>query len=153
MKQAFRIAVMTIGVLLITTGNSWASIVYDKVELFETQKVFTEEFEIFEAGVYQAILTDFEFPAPMVETGMDVTSATSTLGMLLAPGSFIFEATAGTYNVSFFGFADEFSSALPSTKLGLYGIEISQIPVPPAVWLFCSGLLGLISISRRKEAV
>lgn len=153
MKKTFRIAIMTIGALLISTGNSWASIVYDKVELFETQKIFTEEFEISEAGVYQAILTDFEFPVAMAATGMDVTTTTSTLGMLLAPGSFIFDATPGNYNVSFYGFADAFSSALPSTKLGQYGIEISKIPVPPAVWLFCSGLLGLITVSRRKEAV
>jgi hypothetical protein len=154
MKKAFRIAIMTIGALLISTSNSWASIVYDKVELFETQKIFTEEFVISEseAGTYQAILTDFEFPVPMIETGMDVTSATSRLGVLLEPGSFIFEVIAGTYHVSFFGFADAFSPALPSTKLGQYGIEITQVPIPAAVWLFCSGLLGLSLISRRDKA-
>ena len=29
---------------------------------------------------------------------------------------------------------------------------VSNIPLPPAVWLFGSGLLGLIGISRRKKA-
>ena len=29
-------------------------------------------------------------------------------------------------------------------------IEVAAIPVPPAVWLFGSGLLGLIGIARRK---
>ncbi|MBT8440572.1 MAG: VPLPA-CTERM sorting domain-containing protein [Gammaproteobacteria bacterium] len=30
--------------------------------------------------------------------------------------------------------------------------DTSAVPVPAAVWLFCSGLLGLIAISRRKKA-
>jgi len=31
-------------------------------------------------------------------------------------------------------------------------IQTSVIPLPPALWLFGSGLLGLIRISRRKKA-
>ena len=30
---------------------------------------------------------------------------------------------------------------------------VSNVPVPAAVWLFGSGLLGLIGISRRKKVV
>jgi hypothetical protein len=30
-------------------------------------------------------------------------------------------------------------------------MQISQVPVPAAVWLFGSGLLGLIGIVRRKK--
>ncbi len=30
---------------------------------------------------------------------------------------------------------------------------ISAVPVPAAVWLFASGLLGLVSIARRKKTV
>jgi len=78
---------------------------------------------------------------------MSVTTATDSLGILLVPGSFNFEATPGDYFVSFFGFAD-----VSAPQLGQYGIEISQVPVPAAAWLFCSGLIGLIGISRRKKA-
>jgi len=28
----------------------------------------------------------------------------------------------------------------------------SPVPIPPAVWLFGSGLLGLVGIARRKKA-
>jgi len=35
--------------------------------------------------------------------------------------------------------------------LGLTGVETSIVPVPAAVWLFGSGLLGLIGIARRKK--
>ena len=139
---------MTIVALLVTAGNSWANtVVYDKVELFQTEAFFTDTFEISEAGSYKATLTDFEFPMPMVATGMSVTTATDLLGSLLAPGSFNFDATPGKYFVSFFGFADT-----SAPQLGNYGIEISQIPIPAAVWLFGSGLLGLCLISRRNKA-
>ena len=147
MKKTFSVVVMTIGALLITTGNSWANtVVYDKVELFQTQTLFTDTFEIFDAGSYMATLTDFGFTASMTNTGMNVTTTTDSLGSLLAPGSFTFNATPSSYFVSFFGFADA------PLQLGQYGIEISQIPVPAAVWLFSSGLLGLFLISRRKKA-
>ena len=138
---------MTIVALIVMVGNAWANtVVYDKVELFQTEVFFTDMFEISEAGSYKAILTDFKFPVPMVATGMSVTTATNLLGSMLAPGSFNFDATPGKYFVSFFGFAD------PSApQLGQYGIDISQVPIPPAVWLFGSGLLGFIGIARRKD--
>ncbi len=30
--------------------------------------------------------------------------------------------------------------------------DVSTVPVPAAVWLFGSGLLGLIGVARRKRA-
>ena len=149
MKKAFKIIVMTIGAFLITAGHSQANtVVYDEVELFQAETFFTDRFEIFDAGSYIATLTDFEFPVPMIETGMNVTIAKELLGRILAPGSFTFDATPGEYFVSFFGFAD----ASTSSQLGQYGIEISQVPVPAAAWLFGSGLVALIGLSRRKKA-
>ena len=149
MKKTFRIVVMTIGALLITAGNSWANtVVYDKVELFQTQKFFTEQFEISEAGSYMATLTNFDFPASMIDTGMSVVTTTQLLGSLIAPGSFNFNATPGKYSVGFFGIADPDTDS----QFGQYGIEISQIPIPAAVWLFASGLLGLVVVSRNKKA-
>jgi hypothetical protein len=148
MIKAFRIIVMTVCTLLVTTGNSRAStVVYDRVELFKTETFFTEMFDIDETGRYRATLTDFNFPVPMSATGMSITTATDMLGSLLAPGSFMFNATPGKYFVSFFGFANESTSP----QFGQYGIEIQDVPVPTAVWLFGSGFLGLVGISRRKQ--
>jgi hypothetical protein len=31
-------------------------------------------------------------------------------------------------------------------------VEISAVPVPPAVWLFGSGLLGLVGVARRRRS-
>jgi hypothetical protein len=36
--------------------------------------------------------------------------------------------------------------------LGTYTLTYTYVPVPPAVWLFGSGLLGLIGIARKKAA-
>lgn len=36
------------------------------------------------------------------------------------------------------------------TVLNSSGVALSAVPVPPALWLFGSGLLGLIGIARRK---
>ena len=146
MKKTFRVVAMTIGALLITSGNAWAATVYEKVELFQTEAFFTDSFEISDAGTYKATLTDFSFPAPMVNSGMNVTTATDLLGSITAPGSFMFNATPGSYFVSFFGIAD----VSTSLQLGQYGIDISQVPVPAAAWLFGSGLIGLVVVARRK---
>jgi hypothetical protein len=42
----------------------------------------------------------------------------------------------------------------PAFVIGGYVVEyeISSIPIPPAVWLFGSGLIGLLGIARRKQA-
>ena len=37
-------------------------------------------------------------------------------------------------------------------EFGLDNISVSAIPVPAAVWLFGSGLIGLIGIARRKKS-
>jgi len=38
------------------------------------------------------------------------------------------------------------------TEVSSFDAEISAVPVPAAVWLFGSGLLGLIGMARRKKA-
>ena len=44
------------------------------------------------------------------------------------------------------------STLVAATADGSLSLSIGAVPVPPAVWLFGSGLLGLLSISRRKKA-
>lgn len=49
--------------------------------------------------------------------------------------------------------ADLGEQSLVQKKVGLVGVEITAVPVPAAVWLFGSGLLGLMGWSRRKNSV
>jgi len=152
MKKAFKMAVMIVGAWLFTAGNSWAStVVYDQVELFQAETIFTDSFEIFDAGSYMATLTDFEFPEPMIESGMSVVSATKLLGSLKAPGSFNFDAMPGKYFVTFYGFADVSAPQLGQYGIEISSVEISQVPVPAALWLFGSGLIGLVGVMRRNN--
>jgi len=128
--------------------------VFEDVGLFHGRKFFTELFRIDAPGTYQATLTDFVFPNPLKRIGMNITTATESLGMLTEPGFFTFDAKPGNYFVSFFGKAHH---------LGQYGIDISRagspsivsspVPLPAAVWLFGSGLMGLAGVVRRKTVI
>jgi hypothetical protein len=40
-----------------------------------------------------------------------------------------------------------------SAVVGTFSLAPSAVPVPAAVWMFGSGLLGLVGFSRRKAAV
>jgi hypothetical protein len=132
------------------------SVVFEKVSFLSGSGYFTDSFSVATGGTYQVTLTDFEFPNPLAETGLNITSTTESFGSLFGTGSFTFDADPGDYYLSFFGRAPE---------LGQYGIEIAQfaieisqpgnvstVPVPAAAWLFGSGLLGLTGLVRRRSA-
>ena len=40
---------------------------------------------------------------------------------------------------------------LDSKKFSANGFQVTTVPVPAAVWLFGSGLLGMVSIAKRKK--
>ena len=64
----------------------------------------------------------------------------------------------GNNNVYFAGIVDmtqAFSSVTifstkPADAIGLDRLQFHVVPIPPAVWLFGSGLLGLMGMARRK---
>ena len=43
--------------------------------------------------------------------------------------------------------------AVPVTNVTYHGasVAVNPVPVPPAVWLFGSGLIGMIAIARRRD--
>ena len=51
------------------------------------------------------------------------------------------------------GLVTQMGDWLLSTEGALtYGAPVSAVPVPAAVWLFGSGLIGLVGVARRKQA-
>jgi len=71
-----------------------------------------------------------------VLVGADITPSTATL-YFNPPESFGF-----------------FGAGVIASQVTYWSLEIapSIVPIPPAVWLFGSGLLGLIGVARRKAA-
>lgn len=69
------------------------------------------------------------------------------------PETFGFTAVDARY------FRMELISCPPNSGVGWYcsmgeiAFSVSAVPVPPAVWLFGSGLLGLVGIARREARV
>ena len=45
-----------------------------------------------------------------------------------------------------------FSDLSSSSIYGSYLVQVSAVPIPHAVWLFGSGLLGLVGVARRKKS-
>ncbi len=73
-------------------------------------------------------------------------------GLLWVPGSGNTEegnaeATSGTDRINAYGNPDHIQTYLGSALVR----DISSVPVPAAVWLFGSGLLGLIGFATRKN--
>ena len=61
------------------------------------------------------------------------------------------EHQIGLYNEAA-GSLDLTTTSEPSTITSSSLITVSAVPVPAAVWLFGSGLLGLIGVAKRKKA-
>jgi hypothetical protein len=59
------------------------------------------------------------------------------------------------FNLSFFASADTYGNvsgvAHSSSTVWFDNVTISEVPAPAAIWLFGSGILGLIGIARRKK--
>lgn len=117
------------------------------------------------AGVYAGQTLDFSFNvlsntttsahnvyAFILDFNSDFSFNQETLVEITGPGVYnlsqlIDQGGATQYGFRFVG------ENVWSTDVGPFGtVEIAAVPVPAAVWLFGSGLLGLVGIARRKMA-
>ena len=71
--------------------------------------------------------------------------ATSAPGFITAPGGVFDPNAIGNYQ-----FALQVSSG--GFTIDSVAIEVQTVSIPAAVWLFGSGLLGLVGLARRKRA-
>ena len=91
---------------------------------------------------------------------LTITSSTDTSGTWELDGSaaplFFVDKYDGMYDIyTYMGagtspYSDDWTRASGATTshLSVYGV----VPIPAAVWLFGSGLIGLIGIARRKKS-
>ena len=82
------------------------------------------------------------------------TTLTDSISFTLNPGDEIFVWAGIEAGGTRGGFGDAFNtlSMSFSDDTGIAPSDISAVPVPAAVWLFGSGLLGLVGVARRKAA-
>lgn len=81
---------------------------------------------------------DFLDDLGFVDILANVDAVDGSAGNLALNGGFAFDLADGEFNL-ITGALDSFGSA-------------EAVPVPAAVWLFGSGLLGLVAVARRKQA-
>ena len=135
------------------------SISYENTFFVDGNIFINDAFRIDEAGTYQGILTDMQFPNPLLQFGMTITSATRNYGSIFDAGSFLFDIKEpGTYYVNIFASSlmkrhDFGGVGLLGANVNLFsGINTSQltaVPVPGALFLFSSALLSFSSFARR----
>jgi hypothetical protein len=63
-----------------------------------------------------------------------------------------FNTNAWGFNFSASGGMSTLSKSTNLFAMAVYNGDVGAVPIPAAVWLFGSGLLGLIGLSRRKKA-
>jgi hypothetical protein len=76
---------------------------------------------------------------------LSITTATDPVDSIVGPGSFSFPAIPGeTY------FANVFGTGGGDVEAGLFGLEVTAVPIPPSLLLLGSSLLGLVLIRRKN---
>jgi hypothetical protein len=75
---------------------------------------------------------------------LSITTATDTVDSIVGPGTFSFLAIPGeTY------FANVFGTGGGDVDAGLFGVEVTAVPIPPSLILLGSSLIGLVFLRRR----
>jgi hypothetical protein len=145
------------GVHAAAVPPSFGDPVYEKVAFIVGDGTFNEAFTVDFAGNYQASITDFGVPERFDFLLFAVTTTKNVMGSMVletmsGPGtpdskSFTFFAEPGiTYFANIAG-----SSSSAPFALGLFGAEVTYVPIPAAAALLLSALLGLLVVARRRS--
>jgi hypothetical protein len=104
---------------------------------------------IFQSGIGTkpiTVNTDLMLPIETpINVAMGVTAYGTTLGMFGNPG------LQAPDNISVDAMLDPLFTPSDSNYTVLISSNLQPVPVPAAVWLFGSGLIGLIGVARRKK--
>ncbi len=100
--------------------------------------------------------------------GLEVTNTSNTssvpdsMRVVNTPDSFVFNVEGFDYELAMLGFSADGASNFATVfdlaeggelKMGIYAQldRVSAVPVPSAVWLFGSALIGLVGVARRTR--
>ena len=100
-------------------------------------------------GVYRAILTDFENPAPFQLLGLGIVDESTGIILMEEIGTgtlqLDFTVDPGRYLALVGGLADA------DVNIGTFGLEISNVPIPAAGYLLGTALLAPGLLMRRRK--
>lgn len=147
--------VAAVTTLLVANSAMAATVVYkDTGFIYGTTPTYSSDpFTISDAGTYQAVLVDYDFPQPLGALGLSINDGGSNeVGHMTGGGSFNFDAQPGTYVANLYGVGGG------GLQLGLYGLSVeligspSPVALPPTVILLASavGVFGLVA--RRRQS-
>jgi hypothetical protein len=119
-----------------------ATVVYQDFDYVSGMTVSSTPFDVASPGTYKADLVDFEFPSAFDILSLGITQDGTPMGIAFGTGSFTFDVvTPGTLFAHL--------AAVPGTGgEGLYGLQVTSIPIPPTIWLLLTGVAGLVIIGR-----
>jgi hypothetical protein len=144
-------------ILLVSAGvfpAQASTVVYEAFEFVTTNSTETKEFMNVAPGLYQATLVDYESPDPFHVLSVGLTQGSTTFGFMDGTDSFTFDVLKpGTLEAHIVTWPND-PDVSGDSKTGLYslkivGLNLLPVPVPPAVWLFLSGVTGIIGVARR----
>lgn len=115
--------------LLTSAGGSGALTPYD----FRVQKT---------AGIWNIVTFDTGFQSQNFLKLTDVSESVNGNGELLLSG-----------NLKWTGLWAGLTGANTNAVVGTFNLAPAAVPVPAAVWMFGTGLLGLLGAARKKSAI
>ena len=129
-------------------GNAQAATVFQTTGFISGIEGYTYSFTSGEEDeAYQVTLSDLSFaPLAFDFLGISISTPLETLGSINGPGSFLFNVEPNSIY-----YANVFGVGSGPYETGLYGLEITTVPIPTSLWIFGSGLCALIFIRRKKS--
>lgn len=97
------------------------------------------------AGVWDIYTNDGSFGNPKLFTLANVSETLNGSGELLLSGDLMWGSTGYAWSAV--------TGADGSTVIGSFSLAPATVPVPAAVWLFGSGLVGLLATGRKKVKI
>lgn len=138
-----------VGMVLLALGFCTAqasTVVYEDSAVVLANSATSNPFTV-TAGTYEATLVDYEYTSIFDTLSLNITQGDNVLGFGIGTGKF-------TFNVLTPGGLMAHLVANPKTgEKGLYALQITAIPIPPAVMLFISGLIGIVAVGRRDDGL
>jgi len=143
-----------------------SGVVYEDMGFVVGASMTNNAFQISDGGMYQATLSDFQFPSSFDYLGLLITEGTTTsMGSISGSGSFTFEADPATYHalvvacVSISDCGSPMSMPMsmsmpPSTvpPVGTYGVQVAMVPEADVWVMMIAGLGFMIFMVKRSRA-